>query len=135
MIPDMEPVLITDPELADILAELSSLEPVFHRPEPSVTIADLEKMTVDDFWEIGASGRRYSKSYVLDVLKKRQVSQQIDAWETRDFYCRRLAPDLYLLTYTLLQNKERLTRRSSIWQWVDEGWKAVFHQGTVVESA
>jgi hypothetical protein len=54
-------------------------------------------------------------------------------WETRDFYCRKLARDLYLLTYTLLQDSTRLTRRSTIWQKTLEGWKIVYHQGTVVQ--
>jgi len=40
---------------------------------------------------------------------------------------------LYLLTYTLLQDKTRLTRRSTIWRRTDGDWKIVFHQGTVVE--
>ncbi|MGC2604568.1 MAG: hypothetical protein WA419_03340, partial [Silvibacterium sp.] len=28
-----------------------------------------------------------------------------DIWETKDFHCRKLSDDTYLLTYTLLQNK------------------------------
>jgi hypothetical protein len=54
-------------------------------------------------------------------------------WETSDFYCRRLGEDTYLLTYTLLQENARLTRRSAIWQRTPGGWKAVYHQGTVVQ--
>jgi hypothetical protein len=129
----MEPALTTDPELKDILAELSSLEPIFHWPESGTTRADLEKMTVDDFWETGASGRRYSRQFVLDVLEKRRSAAEPEVWETRDFYCRKLARDLYLLTYTLLQDSTRLTRRSTIWQKTLEGWKIVYHQGTVVQ--
>ena len=135
MPPEMEPILITDPELSDILTQLAAREPIFHRPELGTTQADLEKMTTEDFWEIGASGRRYSRAFVLDVLEQRRAAQNIDEWETSDFYCRRLAPDLYLLTYTLLQNKERLTRRSTIWQSTSDGWKIVFHQGTIVQDA
>jgi hypothetical protein len=40
-----------------------------------------------------------------------------------------------LLTYTLLQNKQRLTRRATIWQRTAEGWKIVYHQGTIVQDA
>jgi hypothetical protein len=36
------------------------------------------------------------------------------------------------LTYTLVQHNERKTRRSTIWQRTPEGWKIVFHQGTIV---
>jgi hypothetical protein len=131
----MEPVLTTDPELYDILAELSRREPIFHRPELGTSRADFEKMTVDDFWEVGASGRRYSRGFVLDELEKRHAVPHVDIWETTDFHCRRLAHDIFLLTYTLLQNKARRTRRSTIWQRAAEGWKIVYHQGTIIQDA
>jgi hypothetical protein len=131
----MEPTLTTAPELESILAELSSLEPIFHWPPAQMTRAALENMTADDFWETGASGRRYSRQFVLDVLEQRRSAAQPDVWETRDFYCRRLAEDVYLLTYTLLQDKTRLTRRATIWQKASDGWKIVYHQGTVAPEA
>jgi hypothetical protein len=132
MIAEMEPTLTTDAALSEILAELSRREPIFHRPELGTTRADFEKMTVNDFWEVGASGRRYSRAYVLDELEKRHAVPHADAWKAMDFHCRRLADDIYLLTYTLLQDGERRTRRSTIWQRTSEGWKIVYHQGTVV---
>ena len=55
------------------------------------------------------------------------------AWQTTDFYCRKLSGDVYLLTYTLLQDDQRLTRRSEIWQRTADGWKNIYHQGTVVQ--
>jgi hypothetical protein len=128
----MEPTLTPDPALSDILAELSRCEPIFHRPELGTSRADFEKMTVNDFWEVGASGRRYSRAYVLDELEKRHAVPHADVWKATGFHCRRLADDIYLLTYTLLQNGERQTRRSTIWQRTSEGWKIVYHQGTVV---
>jgi hypothetical protein len=131
----MEPTLTTAPELKDILSELSSLEPIFHWPDSAMSRAELEKMTVDDFWETGASGRRYSRQFVLDVLEQHRDAPQADVWETRDFYCRRLAGDVYLLTYTLLQDNTRLTRRSTIWQKTSDGWKIVYHQGTVMQDS
>jgi hypothetical protein len=130
----METPLTTDPELSEVLAELSRREPIFHRPELGTTRADFEKMTVEDFWEVGASGRRYSRAYVLDELEKRHALPHSDVWETTDFHCRRLALDVYLLTYTLLQDNKRQTRRSTIWQRTAEGWKIVYHQGTIVQS-
>jgi hypothetical protein len=112
----MEPDLSTDPELADVVAELSKREPIFHRPEFGTTRADFEKMTLPDFWEIGASGQRYSREFVLDTLEARHSTPLSDIWEAYDFHCRRLSSDTYLLTYTLLQDNSRLTRRSTIWQ-------------------
>lgn len=121
-----------EPELQSVLAELSAREPIFHRAEYGTTRADFEKMTVEDFWETGASGRIYSRRFVLDELGKRFSIPHEGVWQTSDFACGRLAQDVYLLTYTLLQNK-RLTRRATIWQKTAEGWKIVYHQGTVVQ--
>lgn len=132
---EMEPILTTDPELSEILAELSRREPIFHRPEWGTTRADFENMMVEDFWEVGASGRRYSRAYGLDELEKRYSVPHGDIWETLDFHCRRLAPDVYLLTYTLIQNETRRTRRATIWQRTAGDWKIVYHQGTVIQEA
>ncbi len=131
----MEPTLMTAPELQGVLAELSSREPIFHRPELGTTRADFERMTTEDYWEVGASGRRYSRNFVLDELEKRFSVPHADVWETRDFQCSRLSEDTYLLTYTLLQDNVRLTRRSTIWRSTPEGWKIVYHQGTIVQDA
>ena len=129
----MEPSLVTAPELQDVLAELSAREPIFHRPEFGTSRADFERMTVEDFWETGASGRRYSREFVLDELERRFSVPHDDVWETRDFNCRKLAEGVYLLTYTLLQDQQRLTRRATIWQRTADGWKIVYHQGTIVQ--
>src|SRR6185437_6641019 len=121
----LDAVPATSPELQSILDGLSAREPIFHRAEYGTTRADFEKMTVEDFWETGASGRIYSRRFVLDELEKRFCAPYKDVWETSDFACRRLAEDVYLLTYTLLQNHTRLTRRATIWQKTAEGWKIV----------
>jgi len=129
----MEPDLSTDPALLAILEELKSREPIFHHPEFGTTRADFENMMDEDFWEIGASGRRYSKKYVLAELERRHQHPHEDIWDTSDFHCCELAPDLYLLTYTLIQKKIRKTRRTTLWRRTKVGWKIVFHQGTIVE--
>jgi hypothetical protein len=129
----MEPNLSTDPALLDILEELKAREPIFHRPEFGTTRADFDSMMHPGFWEIGASGRRYSREYVLAELEKRHQYPHEDVWETSESQCRQLASDVYLLTYTLIQNKIRKTRRSTLWQRTEVGWKIMFHQGTIVE--
>jgi len=130
---ELEPDLSTAPDLQGILEELRAREPIFHRPELGTTRADFERMTAEDFWEVGASGRRYSRAFVLDLLEERFSQPHEDVLEASEFQCRRLAEDVYLLTYTLIQDKVRVTRRSTIWRKTLEGWKIVFHQGTVVE--
>src|SRR5437764_15311607 len=100
-------------DLARVLEELRAREPIFHRPEFGVTRADFERMMVEDFREVGASGRSYSRAFVLDELARRYAAPHQDIWVTSDFDCRKLAEDVYLLTYTLLQNKARWTRRAT----------------------
>ncbi|HVG28390.1 MAG TPA: hypothetical protein VM864_01585 [Pyrinomonadaceae bacterium] len=128
----MEPNLITDPKISGVLDELIRREPIFHRPEFGTTRADFERMTEATFWEVGASGRRYGRQYVLDELERRYANRAQDDWQTHDFHCLEIAADNYLLTYTLNQGG-RLTRRSTIWRRTAEGWKIVYHQGTLVE--
>jgi len=133
----VKPWLTTEPKLRAILQELRSREPIFHRPELGTSRVDFEKMTEEDFWEVGASGRRYSRDHVVEVLEGRhQVASHLaleDTWEALDFACRELGSDTYLLTYTLLQGR-RKTRRVSLWRRRSgEDWKIVFHQGTLVE--
>lgn len=128
----MEPKLVNDPRLSNVLNELMKLEPVFHHPEFGTTRQDFEKMMDESFWEVGASGNRYSREFVLDVLEKRAGTEKTEDWKTSDFYCMEISHDNYLLTYTLLQG-ERLTRRMSIWKRINDGWKIVYHQGTIVE--
>jgi hypothetical protein len=127
----MELASTTDSKLLDVLAELRRREPIFHRPEFGATRAEFERMVDEDFWEVGASGRRYTRQYVLEVLEDRARTSEEDQWETTDFRCQELATNLYLLTYTLRQG-ERVTRRTTLWRRVAAEWKIVFHQGTIV---
>jgi hypothetical protein len=66
-----EPDLVTDPALEPVLRELMAREPIFHHPERGTTRRDFEAMVDPGFWEVGASGRRYGREYVLDVLEER----------------------------------------------------------------
>ena len=102
-----------------VLDELKSREPIFHRPEHGVTREDFENMTIADYWEIGASGKRYDRQECIDTVVGRYKDPEYskhDIWKTSDFECRKLSINCYLLTYTLVQGKEkRLTKRSTIW--------------------
>ena len=109
---EMEPRLVTDPAHEDILQELIDREPIFHRPELGTARRDFENMTEPEFWEVGASGRRYSREYALDVLEKRYSSPHEDVWETRDFHCQEIAPDNYLLALSNFRARGP-TRRGS----------------------
>lgn len=120
--------------LAEIQKELEAREPIFHRPEFGTTRSDFDAMMTADFWEIGASGQRYSRTYVLDTLEERYREPVVEDLRPTDFECRQLSPDTYLLHYILPQ-PDRLTRRTTIWQRVGGTWKIAFHQGTIIQPA
>jgi len=128
----MEPGFVTASDLAEVLEELIKREPIFHRPEFGTTRSAFESMTDTGFGEVGASGRRYSCENVIDTLVERHSKPHADVWSASEFQCSELAPDVYLLTYRLLQDRVRLTRRATIWRRVEGAWKIVYHQGTVV---
>jgi hypothetical protein len=121
-----------DAGLLPVFEELRCREPIFHTPKFGTTRADFESATAPDYWEVGASGRRYSRDSILRTLEQNPPVDAASAgWQCSDYGLRRLGPDTYLFTYTLRQ-AERLTRRATIWQGTGEGWRILYHQGTIV---
>lgn len=118
-----------------ILDELKSREPIFHHPEKfGKTKEDIENQICDEFWEVGASGNVYTKQNVIETLLERYNNPDYkDIWEAKDFELAKIAPDNYLLTYVLIQDKTRITRRSTIWRKVGGNWKILYHQGTIIK--
>ena len=127
----LEPHLVTATNLLEVQEQLKRREPLFHREEFGTTRADFEKMTAPEFWEVGASGRRYSREYVLNLLESRFETSGDDPWEVHDFHCAEIAAGNFLATYTLNQG-QRVTRRTTLWRRTTVGFQAVFHQGTIV---
>lgn len=130
----MEPNFTTAPELLAVLEELKQREPIFHHPELGTARADFERMTDASFWEVGASGRRYSREYVLETLENRPPNPDEATWRMQDLHCLKIAADNYLITYTLFQGS-RVTRRATLWRKSPAGWKILYHQGTMVEAS
>jgi len=124
----------TDPNLLPVLEELKRREPIFHTKEFGTSRADFAKSTAADYWEAGASGRRYSREFILNELEKHPPVDAASAgWTSEDHAVRQLGPETYLMTYTLRQ-LERVTRRATIWQKTLEGWRILYHQGTIVST-
>jgi hypothetical protein len=117
--------------LQQVGAELSAREPIFHRPEFGTGREDFEAMVDPDFFEVGASGRKYSREFVLEALELRDHSA-VEHLVVTDFGCRALSEDTYLVTYLLEQAHARLSRRSTLWRRTAAGWKALYHQGTLI---
>ena len=120
------------PELLPIFAELRAREPIFHTKTFGATIDDFARVMAEEYCEIGASGRRYSREFILRTLEEHPpVDAEAAGWRCWDFGLRSLGPAIYLLTYTLDQNG-RITRRATIWHRTEAGWRILYHQGTIV---
>jgi len=115
----------------DVTRELAAREPIFHQPEFGTRREDFERMVTADFWEVGASGAAYSREFVLDTLERRHREAVVERLAVSEFRCRRLADGHFLVTY-LLDQEGRLSRRATIWRKGEDGWRAVYHQGTPV---
>jgi len=123
-----------DPDLDRVFEDLRRREPIFHTAEFGLAVAEFEKVMAPEYWEVGASGRRYSREFILRGLDQNPPADGASAgWQSYDYGLRRLGPDTYLFTYTLRQAK-RLTRRSTIWQSTPDGWRILYHQGTIVSA-
>ncbi len=81
-----------------------------------------------DFVEIGASGRRWLVDETVAELS-RESSR--DTPDTSEWLFNELAPGLVLVTYRIA-TPGRESRRSSIWQIVEDAPVLRFHQGTIV---
>ena len=121
----------SDLEFKNIASELALREPLFHNPEFGTTRKDFDRMMADEFWEVGASGQIYSRSFVLDTLEGRHQRPVTENFQVTNFACQQIAADLFLATYTLNQSG-RISRRASLWRQASEGWRVVYHQGTIV---
>ena len=124
----------TSPELQSVLEQLQAREPIFHTERFGRSLEDFERSTAPDFWEVGASGRRYSREFILQ-MRSREALVDADAagWKATGFGLRQLGPDCFLLTYTLDQ-AGRLTRRATIWERCGSDWRILYHQGTIVSA-
>lgn len=122
---------LTRSNLRPILDELTLREPVFHRKAFGTSRDDFERATAPHYWEVGASGRRYSRQFILDELEKTPpVDAERSGWQAYDAALQQLGANTYLMTYSLRQI-ERLSRRATIWRRNSDGWRILYHQGTL----
>lgn len=124
-----------EPGLEAEFEEIRSLEPIFHTEYFGATTEEFSRRMSLDYWEVGASGRRYSRAFILEQAAKiSEVNATGAGWKCSKYGLKKLAAQTFLFTYTLDQNG-RLTRRATIWQKSEEGWKILYHQGTIISSA
>jgi len=121
-----------------MINSLGQLEKYFFELETALlrrelkTPARLNDLIDDDFIEIGASGRQWTKQDVIHALQH----EPFVAGEISEFKLKLLTQDVALVTYLCLQAatsgvSAANSLRSSIWTRHDGLWRLVFHQGTV----
>ena len=116
-----------------LTAELSALEERLLLPDVRKSAIETASLLDDDFREIGASGRSYTKAEVLEALKREPETR----FEASGFAATPLGGDAALLTFRVA----RLTAdggrveslRSSVWRRRDGRWRLLFHQGTPLQ--
>lgn len=115
-----------------LLAKLiENLEVELLQPDVRQSEARLDELLADDFLEIGASGKCYTKQ---DILKRLPVSEGTN-YKGTDFKAMKIAPGTVLLTYRasaedLRTGSKKWAVRSSLWQKRGDQWQILFHQGT-----
>lgn|SRR5579871_968963 len=116
---------------AQLLAsEQTLLDPVVRRDRTRVA-----RLLAEDFVEIGASGRLWSREEILALLETEDYTPPA----LEDFACRLIAPHVALVTYRTVRAEMQtgtrsITLRSSIWicAAATGEWRVRFHQGTRV---
>jgi hypothetical protein len=121
--------------MGELLQHLSKLESDLHHPGVRCSRSRLEELLHADFWEIGRSGRRYEREFVMDVLVSETQRPLVQASQ---YAVTRLGENSALLTYQSAHvgpdgALERHTHRSSVWQFADARWQLLYHQGTPAE--
>ena len=119
-------------ETDERLAELLEREPIFHKPALGTSREDYLAQTDEDFWEVGASGQVYDRNHVIDALIRRGEVVGDEDWVITGARCRPLGGGVYALTYELDQDGRR-TRRITLWARNPDGWKILYHQGTLIQ--
>lgn len=123
-----------EPGLEAEFEAIHLLEPIFHTKSFGRNAEDFDGRMDEVFWEVGASGRRYSREFILlNAGHIASADAESEGWSITEPALRELGPETYLFTYTLDQNG-RVTRRATIWRRGENGWKILYHQGTIVTS-
>ena len=111
---------------ARVAAELLALELALARRDPAALPGGYGTALHQDFVEIGASGRRWSRAETLELLA---TAPPNPAFEVLGFEAATLADDVVLVTYDTAGPSGRI-HRSSTWVRADGRWQMRFHQAT-----
>ena len=87
----------------------------------------------DDFIEFCSNGSEYHYKKG-DVFQEEDDNKEL-LWEIIDFKIKELSDDCILAMYKVIKHDEpneskKYSLRSTIWKYINEEWRMVFHQGT-----
>jgi hypothetical protein len=93
----------------------------------------ISDILADDFIEFCSSGNEYHYKNG-DTFQEQDNIKEL-CWQIVDFKTKELSNDCILAMYKLIKHDEpnenkKYSLRSTIWKYIDEKWKMVFHQGT-----
>ncbi len=114
-----------------IKEQLLKLEELLLQPKIRKSPEELSNILSEDFIEFGSSGIIYSREQIIDALQQESTIQMT----IKNFQIKKLANDIVLATYQIISHNElkrqaTYSMRSSIWKYLDERWRMLFHQGT-----
>ena len=116
---------------SELINQIRDLEMELLHSDTRKSAQRLNDLLADDFFEIGASGTRYTKDDVIRLLPE----EPADRHAMYDFRATEIAPDIILAIFS--EEKESFARgervasmRSSIWKKRNGRWQMLFHQGT-----
>ncbi len=102
------------------------------QPQVRASAGELEKLLHPDFYEFGASGRKWDRSDTILALTGERPPAEDAPASAAEITGIRLADDVVHVTY-LSRRDERSAHRSSIWLRTGAGWRLYFHQGTLTQ--
>lgn len=110
------------------LAEVVDRELSLLAPDVRADAVTVNRLLHDEFEEFGASGRRWNRADLVAALAAEPGDVVPEADGFRAVW---LADDAVLLTYRA-GRPDRTSLRSSVWvRRPGDGWRLLFHQGTV----
>lgn len=113
------------------MKEIVKLEMELHQPSVRKDRSRLDEILHESFIEISRSGVIYDKKRILTSLQS-EVTHSVCS---QDYEFQAISDGLVLLTYRsahvgLDGSLTRFSRRSSLWENTEGGWKMRYHQGT-----
>ena len=111
----------------DSFEQLVELELALLHPDVRRDRQWVDGLLDQDFREIGASGRVWTRQETVETLAGEQKDEPV---AVADMEALQLADDVVLLTY-VTDRAGRRARRSAIWRRREGRWRLLHHQGTL----